>query len=103
MLWGLILGVCKVPRRLSRAEVLWQHLSLCSPEPEETSRARGEAVGVTTVTTWQVLGWVSLVQLSSNFNQEISWQLKIVYQAEMIFEAIPCAPSFPLFYRAVNR
>lgn len=100
----IVLGVWKVPQRLSKAEMLRQWQSLHSPEPEEISRPGDEAVGVRAVTPSQGLTCVLLMQLSSNFNQEISWQLRVLYQTEMIFEAMPCTPaSFPLFYRAVNR
>lgn len=40
--------------------MLWQRLSLRSPEPEEISTAGGEAVGVSTVTPGQVLSCVLL-------------------------------------------
>jgi len=75
----------------------WQCPSLHSSEPEEISIAGDEAVGVSTGTPWQVLCCAWLVQLSSDFNQDISWQLKVFYQAETIFEATHCTPSFPAF------
>lgn len=100
----IVLCVWEVPQRLSKAELRWQWQSWHSPEPEEISRPGGEAVEVRAVTPWQVLTCVVLMQLSSNFNQVISWQLKVFHQIEKIFEAMPCTPpSFPLFYRALNR